>query len=98
MAPAIGGEAAAVPGAIESLTQSGGGPTAGASQQQAQLAAFMGKLRELDQHIDQVFNEMPALRPIAQQMKAALKQAVQKAAQASPPQTSSSEAVPGASQ
>lgn len=96
---AIGGAAAQVPGAIDQATQSSGVPAAtGVDQQRQQLAAFMGKLRELDQHIDQVFGEMPALRAVAQQMKAALKQAVQKAAQTAPPQTASSEAVPGGSQ
>jgi hypothetical protein len=100
--PNIGGDAASTPGAIDMLTAGGGSPASGAApgadQQRAQLAAFMGKLRELDQHIDQVFGEMPALRQVAQQMKAMLKQAVQKAAQTAPAQTASSEAVPGGSQ
>jgi uncharacterized protein (DUF885 family) len=105
--PAIGGDAAPMTGAIDALTSGGGQPAAGGApgnnasgqdQQRAQLAAFMGKLRELDQHIDQVFGEMPALKPMAQQMKALIKQAVQKASQAAPPQTGSSEGVPTASQ
>jgi hypothetical protein len=107
--PGIASDAAPMTGAIDQLTSGGGQPAAasagggspgasGQDQQRAQLAAFMGRLRELDQHIDQVFGEMPALRPLAQQMKAAIKQAVQKASQAAPPQTGSSEAVPTSSQ
>lgn len=105
--PGIASDQAPMTGAIDALTSGGGQPATGQApgggangqdQQRAQLAAFMGKLRELDQHIDQVFNEMPALKQVGQQMKAILKQAVQKASQAAPPQTASSEAVPTSSQ
>lgn len=103
--PGIASDAAPMTGAIDALTSGGGAPAsasggagAGQDQQRAQLAAFMGRLRELDQHIDQVFNEMPALKQIAQAMKGQLKMAVQKASQAAPPQTASSEAVPTSSQ
>jgi hypothetical protein len=76
----------------------GGQPGAGVDQQRAQLQAFMGRLRELDQQIAQVFNEMPALQPIAQQMKQLLKRAVQESVKTASPQSGSSEAVPTASQ
>jgi hypothetical protein len=107
MAPGIGGDAAPMTGAIDALTSGGGQPAAasggpggagGSDQQRAQLTAFMGQLRELDQHVDQVFGQMPALRAIGQQMKSMIKQAVQKASQAAPAPSGSSEAVPTASQ
>lgn len=105
--PPIAG-ATAPPGALDAMGAGGGAPAAdagspgspgaGADQQRAQLQAFMGSLRELDQHTTQVFGEMPALQPIANQIKALLKKAVQDAAKTAPTQTSSSLAVPSASQ
>lgn len=107
MSPAIGGDTGAPPGAIDAMGAGGGAPAAagapggaaaGADQQRAQLQSFMGKLRELDTQITQVFTGMPALQPVAQQMKQLLKKAVQDAAKTAPPQTASSEAVPTSSQ
>lgn len=104
--PAIGGEAAQTPGAIDSLTSGGGspaaaspnGPAAGADQHRAQLMAFAQELRGLDEHIKQVYGKMPSLQQFMQQHLAITKQAIQKAAQAVPAQTGSSEAVPTSSQ
>lgn len=75
-----------------------GSPGGGADAQRAQLTAFMGKLRELDQHVDTVYAEMPSLAPIAKQVKALIKKSVQDATKTAPAQNASSEAVPTASQ
>lgn len=103
MSPAIAPDAGLPGGAIDALTASGGqpassGPGAGAEAQRAQLGAFMQKLRDLDQQITTVFSEMPALAPVATQLKTLLKTAVQNAAKTAPPQTASSDSVPTASQ
>lgn len=103
MSPAIAPNAGLPGGAIDALTANGGQPAAGspgagADAQRAQLQAFMQKLRDLDQTITDTFTEMPALQPVANQMKALLKTAVQNAAKTAPPQTASSDALPTASQ
>jgi hypothetical protein len=63
-----------------------------------QLQQFMGKLRQLDAQITDVFGDMPSLQSTANQMKALLKKAVQDAAKQSSTQTASSAMVPTASQ
>lgn len=93
MAAPIAG-AGQVPGAIDMLTAGAGAPAAG--DQQAQLAAFMGKLRDLDAQVDDVFGENPALGQIGQQIHGLIKQAVVAAAKMAPAQTPSGQAVPGA--
>lgn len=95
MAAPIAG-AGQVPGAIDALTQGAGQPAAG--DQQAQLAAFMGQLRDLDQQVQDVFGQVPALGQIGQQMRGLIKQAVVASAKMAPAQTPSGQAVPGAGQ
>ena len=67
-------------------------------QQRAQLQAFMGTLRDLDQQAQQVFGQMPALQPLAQQFSQLIKKAAQEAAKHAPAQTGSGMAVPTAGQ
>jgi ribosomal 50S subunit-associated protein YjgA (DUF615 family) len=76
-----------------------GSPAAGgADQARAQLEAFMGRLRDLDQQVQQTMQEMPALGPIAQQMRQLIRRAVQEAVKTAPAQTASAQAVPTAGQ
>lgn len=67
---------------------------AGVDQQRAQVEAFMGQLRDLDQQIQQVMGQMPALGEITQQMRGLIKQAVQQAVSTMPKQTGSAAALP----
>jgi hypothetical protein len=105
MPPSIGSGPS--PAASSALSDFGSGqgqnaasssPSSGIDQQRAQLQAFMGRLRELDQHIEQVFTEMPALAPLAQQMKALIKRAITESVGTGSPRSSSGESTPTASQ
>lgn len=81
--------------------QSVGSPTApgaGVDQERAQLQAFMGKLRDLDQQVKQTLSELPALQPFAQQWDGLFRKIVQGAAKTAPTQTGSAQALPTAGQ
>jgi hypothetical protein len=91
----IAGSAAPGASAIDALTGGPGAPAAGGlDQQRAQLEAFMGELRQLDQQVTETLGKMPNLSQIQQQIRALLKRAVQESVKAVPAQTDSGQGVP----
>lgn len=86
-----------MPGVIDALTVSGGQPAAGGlDQQRAELEAKMGQLRDLDAQVQTVFNDLPALAPIGNQIRTLIRQAVRESVKMAPTQTASGAAVPTA--
>jgi len=73
-------------------------PGSGNDQQLAQLQAFMGKLRQLDEQVKATLAEMPALQPFGQQWTALFQKIVQGAAKTAPKQTGSAQAIPTSGQ
>lgn len=88
-------------GGLADLSAIANGPSpepGGADGAQQGVEDFIGKIRELDQQVSSVLGQMPAAAQEAQQIKAALRRLIAKAAQMGPTKTASSDAVPMAGQ
>jgi outer membrane murein-binding lipoprotein Lpp len=97
-APPIGGAAAPMSGISDLLAGGVNGRQQAALAQQQQLAALMGRIRDLGATVDQLATEYPVLAGEMQQIQQILKLAVVRAAQAGQmggDQTPASLAVPG---
>ena len=72
-----------------------GPPGAGQDAAQASLMDLMGRIRDLQVQVDDLGGQFPAIQPLAQQVRAILKQMVVAAANQGSAQTQSSAMVPG---
>lgn len=94
MTPPIGGAIATGPSALDNNSLGLSTTSATRDTQRAQLEQIAGQLRDLDQQAQQLFQQIPAASQELQMIRAAIKQAVMKMAQAGPQQANSADQLP----